>query len=513
MRPSFLGLEAAKSAIFTNQKALDIVGNNLANVNTNGYTRQRVDTSSIASTAFRTRTAAGRVDLTGQGVEALGVSQTRDSFLDKRFRDEYSKTSYHSQAAGILGEIQSALGDGSDLTADSGLLGAIQQLYASLNDYAGDPTMDTQANLVLSAFRNVTQVLQQMDSKLTGVAQQQIYDLGVNADRVNDIAAQVANLNQQIVGDAAATSSLDNEHYRANELLDQRNLLLDELAGYGDISVKQKADGSVDVDLAGHSLVSGGDFNKVYLTQNEDETVSLKWRGSGENLRLSGGSMQAALDYLNGRGSNVQSPNETSKQGVLYYRDRLNLFANQLAKAANNTIPELGADGKPQVDGNGNTVYKTLLTAGGSDNPKTQVSAGNISISEQWTTGGAGYFIYNKQENAPQYAQQLVTALTGQDSTFVSYGEQFTGTFEEYVTDFITKLGADQAFETGRRDASAEVADDFLNRRDEISGVSKDEETTNMLMYQKSYEAAARMMTTMDELLDVLINRTGRVGL
>lgn len=513
MRPTFLGLETSKSAIFTTQKALDIVGNNLANINTNGYTRQRVDTSSIASTAYRTRVAGSRVDLAGQGVEALGVSQMRDSFLDKRFREEYTKTSYHSQAAGILDELQAALGDGYDITGDAGLLGAVKQLYTSLDDYAGDATMETQANLVLSAFRNVAQVLREMDRKLTGVADQQTYDLGVNVDRVNDIAAQVAHLNQLITGDATATADPDNEHYRANELLDERNLLLDELAGYGDISVKEKADGSVDVELAGHGLVSGAEHNTIFLLKNTDDTVAVKWRNSGEDAAFSGGSMLASLDYLNGRGSNIQSPTETSKQGVLYYRDRINLFAQKLADAANSSIPELGEDGKPKTDAKGNTVYKILVAADGGSNPHAPVTAGNLSVSEQWTQGGAGYFIFDRGVNAPQYAQALADKLTGSQSDFASFGETFTGTFEEYVADFITKLGTDESFEAGRRDAQAKVADDFLNRRDEVSGVSKDEETTNMLMYQKSYEAAARMMTTMDELLDVLINRTGRVGL
>ena len=89
MRPTFLGFESARRGITASQKALDITGNNLENVNTPGYTRQRVDLVSVSPSVYSTRYANSRVPLTGQGVGISGVSQTRDAFLDKRFRDEY----------------------------------------------------------------------------------------------------------------------------------------------------------------------------------------------------------------------------------------------------------------------------------------------------------------------------------------------------------------------------------------------------------------------------------------
>ena len=125
MRPTFMGFETAKSAIFTNQKSIDIVGNNLANTDTNGYTRQRVERTSILPSVYTTKVSSSRVGLIGQGVDTLGVSQTRDAFLDKFFRDEYAKTSYHAQATDILSDIQSALGDGSVVTDEGGLYSAI----------------------------------------------------------------------------------------------------------------------------------------------------------------------------------------------------------------------------------------------------------------------------------------------------------------------------------------------------------------------------------------------------
>lgn len=510
MRPTFMGFETAKSAIFANQKSIDIMGNNLANIDTNGYTRQRVDRAAVSTSGYQNRVGSSRIGVMGQGVNTMGVSQTRDSFLDKRFRDEYTKASYHGESAGILDEIQAALGDGNNITDESGLYGAIKQIYDSLNDFIGEPTMDTQANLVMSAFKNITQVLQQLDTNLSKVAAQKAEDLSVSINRVNDISAQIAHLNQLISEDPTVITDPANQHYRPNELLDQRNLLLDELAAYGDLSISELADGKVNVSMGGHLIVNGSKADSLSLTTNSDQTVSIQWRSSGENISLNSGSLLANIHFLNGRGHNVQSNNEEPFQGIPYYRDQLDTFANTLANMVNNTIPILDeTTGKPMVDANGKTVYKTLLAG------KTQnsITAGNITLSDEWVTGGAGYFIYDKNQNVEDYAQQIAAKLTESSNTFESYGEKYVGTFADFEVHLLGKLGSDLNFHEGRQEAFAQVANDFLDRRDSVSGVNQDEETVDMLRYQKSYEAASRVMTVLDELLDTVINRMGRAGL
>ena len=513
MRPTFMGFEAAKSALFTNQKSLDIVGNNLANINTAGYTRQRVERGAVSFSAYTSRVSSSKIGLAGQGVEALGVSQLRDAFLDKCFRDEYAKASYHSQAVNILSSIQSALTDGNDITSESGIQGAIEQLFSSLNQFINEPTLDSSANIVMSAFKNICQVLNQLDEKLQVVANQQIEDLKASVSRVNEITAAIAHLNEVISKDAALLS--ENGHFKPNDLLDERNLLLDELAAYGDIKVTELPDGTINVDFGDHRVVSGNKADALAVSVTDDQLVGVYWKTSGDNVVLTGGSILADLHFINGLGNNVQNSSESVMQGIPYYRDRLNSFAHALATLANNSVPEYDpATDAPKVDANGKIVYKTLLapsqysgSAGG------QITAGNISLSVEWTQNGPGYFIYNRNEAVEDYAQKLASSLVDTRFTFQLYGETFTGTFAEYNVEMLGRLGADLKFHEGRHEAFAAVADDFLDRRDEIAGVSQDEETADMIKYQKAYEAAARLMTILDEMLDVLINRMGRVGL
>lgn len=508
MRPTFMGFETAKSAIFANQKSIDIMGNNLSNIDTAGYTRQRVDRASVSPSRYSSRVASNRTGLQGQGVETLGVSQMRDSMLDKRFRDEYTKANYHGKAADILNDIQSAM-DGNDITDESGLYSAISQLSAALLDFTKNSTDQTEANIVMSSFKNMTQVLQQMDAKLQSVVNQQMNDLQVNVDRVNEISNQIAYLNKMI-GDDPTVVLDGNEYFRPNELLDQRNLLLDELAGYGDISIEQLANGKVNVTMGGNKLVSQDKADGIQmLPPNEDGTVTLRWRGSGELLQLTGGTLKASTDFINGRGANMQSSTETPYQGIPYYRDQINTFAAGIVKLANTSIPEKDADGNI-------TGYKTLLAAkmpDGSTNAKTHITAGNITISDEWVKNGAGYFVYDINETKEDYAMLISNRLTESPFTFETHGEKFTGTFADFELNFLGKLGSDLQYQQGRQEATGKVADDFLDRRDAISGVSQDEETADMMKYQKSYEAASRVMTVLDDLLDVIINRTGRAGL
>lgn len=522
-----MGFETSKSGLNVAQKGLDITGNNLANLDTAGYTRQRLDTNSIAPSSFSTRVAINRIGLTGQGVESLGVGQIRDAFLDKRFRDEYANASYYSQTTAILEDIQSALGDAADVSSGGDVFAAaIRQIYSSLNDFTANPTSNPHANLVLSAFNNATQVIQMLNKKLDDVADQQQFDLSVGVDRVNSLLEQIAHLNKSISNDATVLQNPENEYFRPNELMDHRNLLLDELSSYGNITATLNADATVTVQMGNHVVVDGERFDVVNMRTEEDTNlVFLEWNASGETLDLTGGTLLAYTDFINGRGANMQNKGETLKQGIPYYRDRLDTMARTLANVVNNVIPETEPAGDPdsvnvhvqKVDEYGNKVFKTLIsakTADGTTDNNIPITAANIAVSDEWTQGGSSYFLSEEgsKENA-EYAQQISNLLTGQAVQFVSFGETFVGTFEEYLIDYTGKIGSDTAFYNNRKEVVAKVADEYLNKRDEISAVAENEETVNMMTYQKSFSANSRLMTALDDLLETLINSTGRVGL
>lgn len=512
MRPTFFGFEAAKTAVYANQKSLDIVGNNLANTNTDGYTRQRVERASVYYSPASSRIASSAVNSAGAGVKTLGVSQIRDAFVDKCYRNEVSLTNYYSKSADILNDIVDIFPEAADITDDPGLAGALEDLYTSLSNYIKNPTLESEANIVKTSFANIVQVLNRADTSLSVVAERQTTDLDTTVDRANELLEQISNLNEAIAKDVSTFSNTDSSYFGPNELIDKRNMLLDELSKYCDINVKNNDDLTVDIEIGGHTALDKNGYDALNMTTNSKGYVSVSWLSEGTEAALSTGSINAYVEIINGRGPNVQSNDETTSHGIPYFRDRINTFASQLTEIANSTIPDTDSSGNILHDVNGDIIYKTLLAAKQADGTTTtanDITAANISISDEWNTKGAGYFIFSKDENVEDYAQQMATKLFESDTNFSSYGEKFEGNFSEYVIDLVGKAGTDTGFNEGRSSAAASVADSYLAKREEISGVQRDEETANMIMYQKSYQAAARVMTVMDSLLDTLINQLG----
>lgn len=511
LRPTFLGFEVAKRGLSTSQKGLDITGQNMTNWDSKGYTRQRIDQVAIATSAYSSRFGSNRIAVTGQGVAINGVAQIRDSFLDKRFRDEYSDEGYYGQVSNILSDIESAIGEFNP-NSTTGLRGSLETLLPALQKFADTPYSETSANIIATEFRNLTQTLHHLSSKLNSVQSQQTYNLKMSVQEVNTKFEQLANLNYAIQQDLGLT--VDNEYYGPNELLDQRNLLLDELSRYGDIEVIPNADQTVTVKFGDHVAVDGAKHEKIQMNENSNGTVSLGWLSTGDRLGTVTGLLKGATDFINGRGPNVINQNESPYNGIPYYRDQLNTFANTLASVVNNVIPDT-------VDAAGNVLtYKTLL-GGLSSTPDASgnypvltnivVTADNISISDDWTADSS-YIIFQSDNKDNNYILDLYSALTLKDSTFMSNGETFKGTFLDFVDNYAGNLGEDISFYEGRHTATSTIVSELYDRRDSISGVVLDEEVSNMMMYNKSYQAASRLMTTLDEALDVLINKTGLVG-
>lgn len=521
LRPTFLGFETAKRGLTAAQKGLDIAGQNLTNWDSAGYTRQRITQVALAPDSYRSRYSSSRVGVAGQGVEITGIDQTRDAFLDKRFREECGDVGYYGQAYTVLADIQASINEFNP-ASDVGLRSCLLSLNESLQDFASNAYSETHANIVMTEFKNLTQTLQQISSKLQDSRAQQIYDLEISVGDVNKKLQQIAGLNQAIMEDKAA--SQDNSYFGPNELLDQRNLLLDELSQYMDLQYENNVDGTVTVTVNGQTVVSGSKYDKMELVENPNTgVVDLRWVSTNETAKLTTGALKASVDYTNGRGPNLKNPGETTVKGFLYYQDKLNTFAQTLADTVNNIIPEVDENGDPVMDAEGNPVYRKLLgayTVAGDGSGQVvfdqPITADNLSISDKWSKDPS-YIIYEKTDdgsadNEGKYALALSQALIDGVHGFDCNGEVFQGTFLDYVKGYVSTLAEEVSFAESRHTATSTVSYSLQESRDQVSGVVVDEEVANVMLYQKSLSAASRLMTAMDEALDVLINKTGLVG-
>lgn len=525
VRSTFYGFEASRSALFANQKALDIVGNNLANAKTDGYTRQRVETTSTYYSSTNNRIASSTIGSAGAGVTTLGISQIRDLFVDKSYRDENALMNYYGKSSEIETEIKNVFPEGADVTSGAGLVGAIEALQKNLTHYMSNPTLESEANIVKSSFSSITQILKKSATELETIKTRQTDDLQTTVKRTNELLDQIQHYNATIAAEKNAVSQVSSEFFSPNELMDKRNLLLDELSQYASINVSKNSDDTVNVsfikpDGTEEQVVDGTNVttspNHINMSA-EESTIKLTWQsGSKEAVSLKNGSIKASVEVLTGDGITLTADGNRA-QGIPYYVNKLNTFAQSLANLVNESIPVETKEGKGDVQiTDGKVDYKTFLTDG--NGGTTNITAANISLSAEWSSN-PGYFIFSKNVNTTKYAMQLSDTLGSKNNEFVTRKDPaddksdiidtFKGSFSEYITDTAGRAATDVSFNNSRYTATKAVANDFLSARDSISGVQRDEETANMLEFQKAFQASARMMTVMDDILDVLINQIG----
>ena len=488
MRPTFMGLETAKRGIMVNQKAIDIVGNNISNINTKGYTRQRLDSVSVhvyGSDQYN----YSSIPLAGQGVDARGVAQIRNPYLDAKFREQYSDVGYFDQKAAIMDQIEGIISDPE--VEGTGIKSALTTLSQALADFSQYPYQQTNANIVMHAFQGVTQVLNEYDANLKTLMEQTKNDFFIAVKDINTKLDQLSELNRSIAHEVFVNSDYDGVNYGPNDLLDQRNTILDDLSRYGVVQVTDLEDGKVQVKFNGKVVVdaSGASHTNDHLTIGKDGT-SLTWDSSGKTANLGSGAIRGFTDMLTG-GDSITA-------GIPYYQNQLDHLAKTLAHVFNSKVH---ADDPAQPD-----KYKELLSGDGNGN----ITAGNISISDKWAEDSS-YIIREKNPDGDLDNTDIMAMKAALEQDF-DFGGEFTGTFSEFVARTTSILGSDIKTNNSRMDASLFIAESVEKERMSVSGVSLNEEGINMMTYNKAYQALGRLMTTMDEQLDMIINKMGMVG-
>ncbi|PWJ55645.1 flagellar hook-associated protein 1 FlgK [Quadrisphaera granulorum] len=464
---SFSGLSTALSALQATRKALDVTGNNIANVATPGYTRQRVDLQP-ATTAVGLMTTGQQG---GNGVMLTGVSRLASAFWDAQVRSQTSLHADLASRADTLNTLQDLTGEPSD-TALAGSLSKMWSAFANLASNATGTNKDAARSVVVSSAENVANSLKNGYAGIVAMWNDQRTQATSIANEVNATAQAVATFNQQIKTAVAAGNS-------ANELMDQRDQLVVRLAELTGATTVQAPNGVVDVYLGSNALVQGGSSYTVAMSA-PTTTNTLPPTGS-PSLKFTDGSVASV------RGGQLA--------GVL---DALRVGGTLDTAAA-------------QYDTVANTVKSVVNTAYAA----TQVAADGATVPVFFSTSGTG-------ATGLSVAVTTSTLRTGNTDTkgagdasvalAMSTLGKATGSPDSLWTTYVSQLGADAAGATSRTTATAATLANSVSSKQSETGVSLDEETANLLTLQRAYQAAARVLTSVDEALDTLINKTGLVG-
>lgn len=522
MRPTMLGFEVQKRTLQMANKCQDIVGNNVANINTPGYTRQRVDLYSMyvsGNRELRWSSYSNSLSLNGYGCNAYGVSQVRDPYIDKRYRENVAIEAEKEKTTQILSEIEDIL----DNFETEGLQYHTQQFFNALQDYSEEkPDSREVATIARNAATNLCQALNSYYNEIKQVEDTYVRELEDTVQYVNGMLEQMNYLNEKI---AKEKFHYPND-YGPNELYDELNMYIDELATYGNISFTLNANGTYSVDMAGVRVLDGEKFktNSIIMRDYKDYGEAILHFSSGENLLLTNGVLKGYQNMINGNGV-YATGNQNGFYGIAYFKSALNAFASTIADTFNK------ANGYEEPGYENRSMFMAQLD--GIENDSVVITAGNIHVSDAWMEDatmigqtrtfedGTWNYQYGYSEitddkgNVTLQNTNVLYLLSQFDNTKLSFGNanDFKGSVYEYISFVSNRLGQTIKYEKSCYDTAVVTVNELLDARDDVSGVTLDEEGINMLNYQKWFSASSRITTAIDDMLDKLINGTGRVGL
>lgn len=462
MTGTFSSVNSALSALRYQQVVMDVTSGNVANVGTDGYVRRRVSGEAVGAPVQPAMWS--RYDGAGEGVRISGVDRMVDPLLDARARREHGNQSYLDVRQGVLERLESGIGE----PGDNGVSAALTEFKKSWADLANNPGSEAARNQVLAKAASVADAVRIQARNVTAEAGDQRSALMTDVGEVNTLASDLAATNKSIA--IANINGTD-----AGTLLDKRDALALRLSELTGAVATPRSDGGFDVAVGGVPLVTGQDAGTFVIAAGVTATGDSDGQPVTFSITASDGTSEPVLGGLKGE---IGSVAELLTTTLPSYLDGLNDIALKLATEVNDQhqagYDQAGNPGKPLFAFTPPDVAGTLTVAltdpvevAASGQPGISLDAGNALAMGTAITVGNDY-------------QRLVTG----------FGSEVAST---------RRLALNQQTLTGQVDAS----------REQLSGVNLDEEMVNMLTAQRAYEAAARVMTTVDSVLDTLINRTG----
>jgi flagellar hook-associated protein 1 FlgK len=461
---SFGSLNIAYTGLNAHQKRMNIIGENIANVNTEGYHRQRVELSPIDTMARGL--VAGVARISG-GVEINDIARLRDKTLSDHARVQRGISEARSKRAETLQQLEQVVGG----LNPGGLHDQMTSLFNSFDDLAAAPNDPAMRQVTLQRAESVAEGFTRTSIAIDQIRDRTLASAQDNVQQINSLTTQIATIDAEILG----AYSIDAD---PNALMDKRDLLVTNLAAMAAVDITDTSEGQVSISLDGQLLVSNGKARHLTIELQPDATLGqlgydrvVLLSPTGRELNVKGGELAADLDALA-----VTIPDGRRDLDAVAAE-----LANQVNAAHRNGV---GLDGS-----SGNDLFQ-LGPASGELTVSADVAGQPDKLGA--AAAGAGQF---DNENARLMAQ-LADDAAGPLIAFV-----------ESVGSLAVRVSAANGSADAARAASAQADSLALS----AGGVSLDEELTDLITAQRSYEASARLLTSMDEMLQTLIN-TGRVG-
>lgn len=462
----FGALHLGQQSLHVQQQGMETAGHNLANVNNPAYSRQRIN----ISTSITIPTPFGPV---GTGSYITGVQQIRSSILDTQIGNEAGVTAFleaQQQAwqlgQAILGqEINRQASGAEGVGGGNGVAEHLSDLFNSFHNVSTLPTSLSERQAALMKAQNLAGDLNRADAQLAQLNTDLNVTLNDHVATANDLLAGIARLNKEIVTTEISPGS-------ANDLRDLRQEKIEKLSALVDVQTSTNANGTIDIAVAGQTVVSGAAVLDTLETYDPgDGQLLIRTQTGGAPLSLTTGTIQGTIAARDG--------------ALVNLRDDLNLLAATLITEVNaihasgfGLSGTTGANFFQGTDASDIAVNATLL-----GDPALLQASGDATA-------------------AGDNQVALALAKLGQTKHAALNNQTFSQDFAHKVAAF-----GEAILSVNLQLADQEVVGNLLQRqRDAISGVSIDEEMTDLMKFQRAFEASARLITTIDEMLQTVIN-------
>lgn len=454
------------------QTALQTTSHNVSNMNTPGYSRQRVN---IEAANPYSLPGVGQL---GTGVRMSGVVRVVDDYVTKQIQDESSSYSRYATKSDALAQLEMVF----DEPSETGLSNRLSRFYSAWNYLGANPELATAKTMVSQESQTLTDTISQMANQLEGLEGDTLHTIDKNVLDFNEKVEQLSTLNKQIFNVVIKGQS-------PNDLLDQRDRLTTDLAIIADVEITYDKFQGVSLKLDGSDLLKGDTINKLVMKSGDSkgQIAVLDTEGNEKAISVKNGSIKGAQEAL----AIIQDK-----------KVELNQLAYSFATAVNTvhgkeffTVSQ--TDAAKTIKVNADIKADTSLINAGHNLEKVVSGDGSraTAISALATTN-LNYF---QADFAAEYSKETMR-FTPQSS-----GTTTNGAYNNMITSVgIIKQQADNVVAS-----QAEVLGFLEDRRGSISGVNMNEEVVDMMKFQSAFQANARIISVIDEMLDTLINRTG----
>ncbi|MGQ9763853.1 MAG: flagellar hook-associated protein FlgK [Armatimonadota bacterium] len=464
MSSTFFGLSIAQSGLNAQRRAMDILGYNIAHANDPTYKRQRLVLLEGAVLAQSQQSTALGISPFSGGVTAGDVVRVRDALVEKRLRITTQSASDWQYRAQTMRQIEAIFTE----PGEGGLQGDLNRFWASWQKLASSPESLPIRSALLEDATALCQHIQFIYGQLRNTAEDLNNTVVDRVRVINNISQEIARLNVQI-------SALNPNQVGTNELENRRDALVIELSKLIGINQHEGSDYGITISIGGRVLVQGGQANLLQCVSTEGGQYVVQWASDGQNVQINDGELNGILWLRD--------------EAIPSYLSQLDVFASTLVEQVN----AIHMTGKTLTGSDGQYFFKSGTTAANISLDSSIVDHPELIAASR--TGAVGN-------------NEVALAIAVLEDQPVRDGMTLNQLFRALVSD----IGGSASISYRQANAHQLTLDQFTAQQQSVSGVSLDEEMTNMIKFQQAYNAAARLITVMDEMLGVLIMGTGMVG-